>query len=156
MKIIHGSPGFGSKLNEEQISEFLSKKLNLQFGSLDIKGEPNIHPVWFYFHEGKFFVETSKTSVKVQNIKNNNIVYFCIDDETMPYKGVRGKGIAIIHEDVKHILPIAEKIMIKYTGNLENEIAKFLLDGVKNGISVILEINPKYFSTWDHSTGITK
>ena len=45
--------------------------------------------------------------------------------------------------------------MIKYTGSTDNQIAKFLLDGVRNGFSVILEINPKYYSTWDHSTGIT-
>jgi len=51
--------------------------------------------------------------------------------------------------------PIAEKIMIKYTGNLDNAVAKFLMDGVKNGLSVLLEITPKYFATWDHSTGIS-
>jgi len=46
--------------------------------------------------------------------------------------------------------------MIKYTGNLENEVAKFLMDGVKNGLSILLEITPKYFATWDHSTGFTE
>ena len=45
--------------------------------------------------------------------------------------------------------------MLKYTGSLDNEIAKFLMDGVKNGFSVLLEITPKYFATWDHSSGIT-
>jgi len=39
---------------------------------------------------------------------------------------------------------------------LENEVAKFLMDGVKNGFSVLLEITPKYFATWDHSTGFQK
>ena len=41
--------------------------------------------------------------------------------------------------------------MIKYTGDLENNVAKFLLDGVKNGSSVLLELESKYFATWDHS-----
>jgi len=61
----------------------------------------------------------------------------------------------LIHDEINHNLPIAERIMIKYTGSTDNKIAKFLLDGVRNGFSVILEINPKYYSTWDHSTGIT-
>lgn len=156
MKIVHASPGFGNALTEKQVEEFLSKsKLNLLLGTIDIKGEPNVHPVWYYYENGKLYIETSKSSSKVKNIKNNNAVYFCIDDEKIPYKGVRGKGTAKISENIERNTPIASKIMIKYTGSLDNQIAKFLMDGVKNGFSVILEITPKYYATWDHSTGIT-
>lgn len=155
MKIVHASPGFGSKLSEEQAIDFLTNsKLNLLLGTIDDKGDPNVHPVWYLFDNGKLYVETSKTAKKAANIKNNNSIYFCIDDEKMPYKGVRGKGTARISEDITTNIPIAERIMIKYTGNLENEVAKFLMDGVKNGLSVLVEITPKYMATWDHSTGL--
>ena len=157
MKIVHGSPGFGSKFTEEQAIDFLSNsKLNLLLGTIDDKGDPNVHPVWYLYDNGKLYVETSKTAKKAANIKIRNSIYFCIDDEKMPYKGVRGKGIAKISDDVNANIPIAEKIMIKYTGNLENEVAKFLMDGVKKGVSVLLEITPKYLATWDHSTGFTE
>src|SRR3972149_6972736 len=76
--------------------------------------------------------------------------------QKMPYKGVRGKGTVRISEDINANIPIAKKIMIKYTGNLDNEVAKFLMNAVKNGFSVLLEITPKYFATWDHSTGFTE
>ncbi len=156
MRILHGSPGFGSKLSKQDIEKFLSEsKLNLLLGTIDEKNEPNVHPVWFWYHDDKLYVETSKSSKKVNNIRKNPNVYFCIDDENMPYKGVRGKGDISIHEAVDYNLPIAEKIMLKYTGSLDNEVAKFLLDGVKNAQSVILEITPRYYSTWDHSTGIS-
>lgn len=157
MKIVHASPGFGSELTETQTIEFLSKsKLNLLLGTIDESGEPNVHPVWYIYDNGKLYVETAKTAKKTKNIRNKNSVYFCVDDETIPYKGVRGKGTVRILEDIQANIPIAEKIMIKYTGNLENEVAKFLMDGVKNGFSVLLEITPKYFATWDHSTGFQK
>ena len=156
MKIVHASPGFGSALTQQQTIDFLSNsKLNLQLGTVEKNGEPNIHTVWYIFDNEKLYVETSKTSKKIQNIKNNNNVYFCIDDETVPYKGVRGKATVKILDEVNQMLPIAEKIMLKYTDSLDNEIAKFLLNGVKSGFSVILEINPKFYSTWDHSSGIT-
>jgi len=156
VKIVHGSPGFGSTLSEAQVEEFLSKNtLNLLLGTIDDKGEPNVHPVWYVYEDGNLFVETSKTSFKVKNIKNKNTVYFCIDDETKPYKGVRGKATVSISDNIKKNISMAEKIMIKYTGNLDNDVAKFLMDGVKNGLSVLLEITPKYFATWDHSTGIS-
>jgi len=157
LKIVHASPGFGSKFNEEQTLDFLSKgKLNLLLGTIDEKGEPNVHPVWYLFENGKLYIETSKTAKKVNNARKKNTVYFCIDDEKMPYKGVRGKGTVKISEDINVNIPIAQKIMIKYTGNLDNEVAKFLMNGVKNGFSVLLEITPKYFATWDHSTGFTE
>ena len=154
MKIVHGSPGFGSALAEDQVIDFLTKsKLNLLLGTIDDKGEPNVHPVWYLYIDKKLYIETSKTAKKVQNIQSKNTVYFCVDDEKMPYKGVRGKGSVRISEDIQANIPIAEKIMLKYTGSLDNEVAKFLMDGVKSGFSVLLEITPKYYATWDHSTG---
>ena len=154
MKIIHASPGIGSILSESQVSDFLTNsKLNLLLGTIDKKSEPNVHPVWYIYENEKLYVETSKTAKKAENIRNGkNTVYFCIDDEKIPYKGVRGKALATIIEDISRMVPIAEKIMIKYTGDLENNVAKFLLDGVKNGSSILLELKPKYLATWDHST----
>ena len=40
-----------------------------------------------------------------------------------PFKGVRGKGSVKIHEDVNYNVPIAEKIMVKYLGNIEHPMA---------------------------------
>ena len=79
------------------------------------------------------------------------MVYFCIADENLPYMGVRGKALVKISTDIKDNIPIAERIMIKYTGDLENKVAKMLMSGVKAGQSAILEISPEYYSTWDHS-----
>ena len=151
MKIVHGSPGFGSMLTEEQTIEFLTdKKLNLLLGTVGKNGDPFIHPVWFLYENEKLYVETSKTSKKVQNIQQKNMVYFCIDDENLPYRGVRGKALVKISTDVEDNIPIAERIMIKYTGDLENKVAKILMDGVRASKSAILEISPAYYSTWDH------
>ncbi len=152
MRIIHASPGFGTKLSESQANEFLTKsKLNLLLGTTDEKNEPNVHPVWYFYENGKLYIETGKSTKKAQNVFKKNTVYFCIDDEQLPYKGVRGKANARIIEKISEMLPIAEKIMLKYTESLDNNVAKVLLDGVKNGDSVILELEPRYFSTWDHS-----
>ena len=152
MKIVPASPGYGFKLTEEQTIDFLTnKKLNLLLGTVDKNGDPFIHPVWFLYENEKLYVETSNTSKKVQNIQHKNIVYFCIDEENLPYMGVRGKALVKVSIDVKDNIPVAERIMIKYTGNLENKVAKILMDGVRAGKSAILEINPVYYSTWDHS-----
>jgi hypothetical protein len=45
-----------------------------------------------------------------------------------------------IHEDVSFNVPIVEKIIFKYLGNIEHPMAQALLDMQKKGQSVVLEI----------------
>ncbi len=155
MKIINASePSLGSSMTEEETRNFLSnKKLFARIGSIDKKGDPNVHPVWYYFYNDKIYFETGKDARKAQNIKKRSKIYFCIDDDKTPYKGVRGKGVATILQDVNTSLPIVEKLLIKYTGSLDNKMAKFLFNSVKSGESVVIEITPLFFATWDHSKG---
>jgi hypothetical protein len=50
MGILNASPGFGTQLTEEEIKNLLgNSKLNLNNGTIDNKGDPNIHPTWYYF-----------------------------------------------------------------------------------------------------------
>ena len=154
MIILNASPEFGTPLTEDQTKNFLGKsKLNIHIGTVDSKGDPNIHPTWYYFDitKNKFYIETSKNSKKIENIKRKNLVYYCVDDAKLPYKGVRGKGKVKIHEEIDHNIPIAEQIMVKYLGSLAHPMASSLMSNVKNGDSVILEITPSYYSTWDNT-----
>ncbi len=154
MIILNASPGFGLPLTEQEIKDFLANsKLNIHLGTIDDKQEPNIHPIWYYFDNlrNKLYVETSKNSKKISNIRKNKIVYFCIDEPNPPYKGVRGKGEVTIHENIDFNVPISEKIMVKYLGDLEHPMAKSLLGYMKKGDSAILEITPNYYSAWDYS-----
>jgi len=153
MRILNASPELGTPLTEEQTRKFLgNSKLNIHIGTINGKGDPNIHPTWYYFDvtNYKFYIET-KNSKKMENIKRNNLVYYCVDDPNPPYKGVRGKGKVKIQEEIDRNIPVAEKIIVKYLGSLAHPIATPLMSKVKNGESVILEITPSYYSTWDYS-----
>ena len=138
-------------MNEQEIINFLQSKLNLQLATIDENGDPNIQPVWFDYEKDseKLHVMTSKMSNKVRNIRSKPNVYFSIDDENFPYKGVKGKAIARIIEDHQKVVSMAEKINIKYLGTLEHPLAKMLMEFAQNGTEILLEISPKFFSTWD-------
>jgi hypothetical protein len=57
--------------------------------------------------------------MKVQNIQRNpDKIYFSIDDENYPYRGVKGKAIARISEDIQKNLSIIKEINMKYLGTL--------------------------------------
>ena len=151
MKILNATyeiPG----MTREEVESFLESKLNLQIATIDERGEPNIQPVWFYYDkdERKLLLTTSKLAKKTQNLRNRPTIYFSIDDENLPYKGVKGKGIAAVVEDPNRIVPRADKISMKYLGSLDHPVAKMITDGSKKGEVVLVEISPKFFSTWDY------
>lgn len=151
MKIINAAseiPG----MTKEEVEKFLENKLNLQLATIDEQGDPNIQPVWFYFdkNEEKLWINTSKSAKKTQNIRKRSTIYFSIDDESPPVRGVKGKGIATIIEDLKIIVPLGDRISLKYLGTLDHPIAKMITEDAKKGDVVVIEITPKFFTTWDY------
>ena len=154
LKILNASPGVGAPLSEQELKDFLTTKvLNMHLGTVDENGHAIIHPVGYYYDHSnfKFYILTGNDSKKTDNIRKNQIIYYCVDDPDPPYKGVRGKGSARILEDVKFNTSIYEKIMIRYLGSLEHPTALAYRDRLKTGEEIILEISPRYFSTWDYS-----
>jgi general stress protein 26 len=114
-------------------------------------GDPNIQPVWFNYDKNanELYAMTNKMTRKVQNIRNRPTVYFSIDDENFPYKGVKGKGTVDIVEDPGQVISIVEKVNMKYLGTLDHPIAKMIMENARNGAEVLLKIKPKFFSTWN-------
>ena len=152
MKLIQAIPGMPSKVTEPEVQKFLENKLNMQLATIDPQGYPVIQPVWFYHdnNSGKLFTGTEKRARKVENIRANpDRIYFSIDDENFPYKGVKGRGEARISEDVQENLAVMEKINLKYLGTLDHPLAKRLMENARNGTEVVIEISPKFFSAWD-------
>ena len=84
-------------------------------------------------------------ATKVQNIQRNpDKICFSIDDENYPYKGVKGRAVARILEDVQKNLSMVEKINQKYLGTLEHPLAKRLMENTRNAMEVVIEITPKF------------
>ena len=155
MKLVQAMPSMPKPVTEAEVEKFLESKLNMQLATVDEEGYPNVQPVWFIYENGRLYTGTQKTTKKVQNIqKNPDKIYFSIDDENFPYKGVKGRGAATISEDVQRNLQIIEKINLKYLGTQEHPLAKMLVDNARNGIEVVIEITPKFFSAWDFSKGM--
>ena len=149
MKILNAMPGLSRPLTEQQVKEFLSNsKLNLQLGTIDEKGEPNIHPIWYLFENEKLYVMTPKKSKKAGNALRQKLVYYSIDDETFPYKGVKGKADVKLLEGTDSNIKIAEKIITKHMGNLENDLARWILNEIRQRNEAVLEINPRFYSAW--------
>ena len=56
---MQGVPG----MNQTEIEEFLTGSHTLlRLATVDQKGEPAIHPVWYYFQDNVIYIWTSKTA----------------------------------------------------------------------------------------------
>jgi len=152
MKVIQALPGMPKPVTDDEVVNILESKLNMQLATLDEEGYPMIQPIWFLYDKAsnKIYTGTQKTTKKVQNIrKNPDKIYFSIDDDNFPYKGVKGRGVARVLESAQENLPIVERINMKYLGTLEHPLAKMLMDNTRNETEVVIEITPKFFSAWD-------
>ena len=140
-------------MTSEEVDRFLESKLNLQLATIDEQGWPNIHPVWFYYdkNDGKLLLTTSKLAKKTQNLRDKPSVYFSIDDENSAPRGVKGRGTVTIIEDPVKTVSAGDKMSIKYLGTLDHTVAKMITEGAKRGEVILIEISPKFFSTWDYS-----
>jgi nitroimidazol reductase NimA-like FMN-containing flavoprotein (pyridoxamine 5'-phosphate oxidase superfamily) len=147
-KAMPNAPG----MDQSEVDLFLStSKIPLRLGTVDSKGDPMIHPLWFYYLNDKLYILSLKDNLKVRNIRGKRRVYFSIDTDAEPHKGVKGKGNAIIVNDIGKAVPISEKMISKYLGAPNTPMAKRIMDGIRNGTEVLVEITPLYFSTWDYS-----
>jgi nitroimidazol reductase NimA-like FMN-containing flavoprotein (pyridoxamine 5'-phosphate oxidase superfamily) len=154
LKVIQAIPIMPKPVTESEVNNFLQSKLNIQIATIDEEGYPIIHPIWFLYDNdsGKIYITTSKISRKTQNIQRNlDRVYFSIDDENIPYKGVKGRAVARISEDMQKNLSIVEKINLKYLGTLEHPLAKRIIENTRSGNQAVIEITPRFFSAWDFS-----
>lgn len=141
-----------NKVTEEEVNSFLESKLNLQLATIDEEVYPNIQPIWFLYDKesAKIYVATKKMTKKASNIyRNPDKIYFSIDDENFPYKGVKGRAVARISEDIDWNIPIVEKINIKYLGTTNHPLANMIMENTRKGIQIVIEITPKFFSAWD-------
>jgi general stress protein 26 len=152
LKLIQSFPNIPNKITETEVNNFLESKLNIQLATIDEEGYPAIHPLWFLYDKdsGKIYCATQKATKKARNLYSNlDKIYFSIDDENFPYKGVKGRAIAKISEDIDWNIPIVEKINIKYLGTNEHPLANMIMENTRKGIQIVIEIMPKYFSAWD-------
>jgi general stress protein 26 len=86
----------------------------LHLGTVDEKGHANVHPVAYSYNSSnnRFYILTEKESKKVHNLKENEMIYFCVDDPSPPYKGVRGKGTVVIREDLEFNISLRKRLFL--------------------------------------------
>jgi nitroimidazol reductase NimA-like FMN-containing flavoprotein (pyridoxamine 5'-phosphate oxidase superfamily) len=145
-------------MSEREVRRFLTQsRSTLVLGTTDADGSPMIHPVWYYFDntKTKLYFYTGPALKKATNIKERSAVYFDVDSDRWPYKGVKGKGRARLVSAKGEALSVASKILARYVRKGQ-PLIKSALEKVKTGGYVVFEISPAYFTSWDYGRLISQ
>jgi PPOX class probable F420-dependent enzyme len=95
-----GSPMANTNIPEKFMPVLTDKKAFAHLATLMPDGSPQVTPVWFFYRDGKFVVNTARGRVKDKNMSTNASVALSITDPDNPYAhiAVRGKIVKVTEE----------------------------------------------------------
>jgi PPOX class probable F420-dependent enzyme len=152
-----------AEMSKEEIARFAMRgTFTGKLATVRKEGSSHVVPIWFVLDNenskrrgriGNIIFTTYSTSVKANNIRRNNRVSICMDDQTRPFSFVTIFGSAKIHiYNQKEVLKWATKIAERYMGKKNAEAY-----GRRNSSegAVLVRINPtriiaeKDIAGWD-------
>jgi PPOX class probable F420-dependent enzyme len=113
-----------AEMSTKEIRKFLVQgTLTGKLATVKKDGSPHVVPIWFILDDidddtsVDIIFTTGSTSVKARNIRLNNRVSICIDDQTPPFSFVTVYGVAEIQQfNRNELLKWATKIAERYMG----------------------------------------
>jgi PPOX class probable F420-dependent enzyme len=113
-----------SEMSKDEIKDFLLQgTFTGKLGTINKNGTPHVVPIWYTVDaEDNIIFNTSDKSVKAKNIKRNNRVRLCVDDQTPLFSFVTIDGIAeIISNEPNKVYKWAKIIAARYMGYNKSE-----------------------------------
>lgn len=106
-------------MSKDEIKSFLLKgTLTGKLGTINKNGTPHVVPIWYTLDEDNIIFNTGNNSVKAKNIRRDNRVRLCVDDQAPLYSFVTIDGIAeIISGEPSIIFKWAKIIAARYMGD---------------------------------------
>ena len=109
-------------------------------------GHPVLASLWFVPMDGKLWCATQRAARVVSLLTRDPRCAFEVSVETPPYRGVRGPGVATLHDDRGE--EILHTLIDRYLGDSNSKLASLLLARVEHETAVAIE--PKALVSWDY------
>lgn len=113
-----------STMTKDEIRNFLLQgTLTGKLGTINNDGTPHVVPIWYTVdEEDNIIFNTGGESVKAKNIRRDNRVRLCVDDQTPLFSFVLIEGIAEIERgQTGEIYKWAKIIAARYMGDDKSE-----------------------------------
>ncbi|HEY6949529.1 MAG TPA: PPOX class F420-dependent oxidoreductase [Nitrososphaeraceae archaeon] len=113
-----------SEMTKDEIKNFLLHgTFTGKLGTINKDGTPHVVPIWYTVdEEDKIIFNTGDKSVKAKNIRRDNRVRLCVDDQTPLFTFVTIDGIAeLISSEQGEVYKWAKIIAARYMGKDKSE-----------------------------------
>ena len=131
----------------DQIHDFLRNvRIPLRIACNGASGSPVLASLWFVPEDGKLWCATQRASSVVSLLSRDPHCAFEVSVETPPYRGVRGTGVATLHDDRGE--EILRVLIERYLGDTDSKLASFLLARVDQETAIAIE--PQTLVSWDY------
>jgi hypothetical protein len=136
-----------------QIASFLdSSIIPLRLAVLHPDGGPLVLSLWFQPDEDGIWCATSRSAFVTAALRRDPRCAFEVASEVPPYRGVRGRAMALLHDDRgEHTL---ERLLHRYGFAPTSKLGRTLLARAHNETAV--QIRPHRMSSWDFSSRMTE
>jgi PPOX class probable F420-dependent enzyme len=102
--------------------EFLSRSTYTgKLATVRADGRPHIAPIWFVVDDDSLIFMTGKTTVKAINMRRDNRVTLCVDDQDPPFSFAIIEGTATLTENAPDLLEWSTRIAARYMGDAKAE-----------------------------------
>ncbi|WP_440763726.1 pyridoxamine 5'-phosphate oxidase family protein [Natronorubrum sp. DTA7] len=101
--------------------------------------------LWYRYRDGVLECATQASADVVRFLRNDRDVAFDISTNRIPYRGIRGNGIATISDDGK---PVLRDLVERYLGGDDSSLARWLLADDREEVCIRLE--PREIYSWDY------
>ena len=136
------------KKSLEEMAHYLNNvKIPIRIACITRSGWPVVISLWFQYENGLLYCATQRSAKVVSYLQNEPRCGFEIAEDRPPYCGIRGQAIAKIDGSLG--AKVLGKLLVRYLGNKDNDLAKKLLAKSDNEVALVLE--PKQIFTWDFS-----
>jgi len=131
---------------ETSVEKYLHEtKIPLRLSTTTASGWPLVLSLWYLFEDGALYCATPKGAKVVDYLKRDPRCGYEVAADKPPYCGVRGRALASIEED--RGLEILERLLIRYIGGVDNQLAQGLL--TRPGPEVAIRLEPQSSYSWN-------
>jgi len=132
---------------EAQVEAYLQQaEIPVRLGSIS-DGAPLVSSLWYLYDDGAIWCATRRDAKLAGWLQDAPRCAFEVAGDSMPYKGVRGQGVATLDAALGQALLL--RLIDRYLKDRNGDFAQWLI--ARSADEMAICIRPEWLTSWDFS-----